>query len=213
MATAQSPAVAVRMAEHFASAAAMRDALMRGDLERLRASAATLSDRDLSANVSDAWKPHLEAMRVAAKGARDAASLEAGAQALTEVAQACAVCHEKLGTPKLAVGDPPPGGSGALPPMIRHAWAADRLWEGLAIPSQEAWAKGAEVFTEAPLEPAAVAGPKSVSPEVGELAKRAHAYGMQARAATDRKARAKVLADVYATCVGCHTQLGVGKAK
>ncbi len=197
------------MGEHFASSAKMRSALIAGDLEAFRAAAATLSDKELSENLSDAWKSNLDAMRAAAKRARDAKTIDAGAAALADVGAACAACHEKLGSPKLAVGEPPAPGSGAKPHMARHHWATDRLWDGLVGPSQEAWTKGAEVFTDAPLAPEAIAGQKSVPPEVVELAKRAHALGEKAHAAADTNARKKAFADVYATCVGCHGKLGV----
>ncbi|CAN5807508.1 hypothetical protein BH11MYX4_BH11MYX4_00980 [soil metagenome] len=207
--SAQTPTVAAKMAEHFTSSAALRDSLIKGDLGAFRAAAATLSDKELSANVSDTWKPHLEGMRMAAKRARDAKTIDTGAQALADVGRACAGCHEKLGGPKLTVGAPPAPGSGAKPHMARHHWAAARMWEGLMAPSQEAWTKGTEVFTDAPLQEEAIAGAKSVPPEVGELAKRAHAFGQQAHSAKDAPARAKAVADVYGTCVGCHAKLSV----
>ena len=197
------------MADHFTSSIAMRDSLIKGDLGAFRSSAATLSDKELSANLSDTWKPYLEDMRTAAKRARDAKTIDTGAQALADVGRACATCHKKLGGPKLTVGEPPAPGSGAKPHMARHHWAAARLWDGLMAPSLEAWTKGAEVFMDAPLEPEAVAGPRSVSPEVNELAKRAHAFGQEAHSAKNTTERAKAVADVYATCVGCHAKLGV----
>lgn len=197
------------MTEHFTSSVALQDALVKGDLEAFRAAAATLSDKELSANLSDTWKPHLEDMRKAAKRARDAKTIDAGAQALADVGRACAGCHEKLGGPKLVVGEAPAAGSGAKPHMARHHWAAARMWEGLMAPSQEAWTKGAEVFADAPLTLDAVAGPKSVSPEIEELAKRAHAFGQAAHTAKEPSARAKAVAEVYGTCVGCHKKLAV----
>jgi hypothetical protein len=209
VASAQTPTVEAKMAEHFAAAATLRDSLIKGDLEGFHAAAATISDKELSANLSDTWKPYLEAMRTAAKRARDAKTIGAGATALAEVGRACATCHEKLGSPKLAIGEPPAAGSGTKPHMARHEWAAARMWEGLMAPSQDAWTKGAEVFTDAPLHEEAIAGARSVSPEIGELAKRAHAFGQEAHTARDQAARAKAVAEIYGTCVGCHTKLGV----
>lgn len=196
------------MAEHFTASAKMRSALVAGDLDGFRAAAGTL-DKELSANLSDAWRPHLEAMRTASREARGAKTLDAAATALGDVGAACATCHEKLGPPKMAVGAPPAPASGAKPHMDRHHWAADRLWDGLVGPSREAWNKGAEVLADAPLAPAAIAGQRSVPPEVFDLAKRTHALAGKAQAATDTKARAKAVSELYATCVGCHGKLGV----
>jgi hypothetical protein len=141
------------MVEHFGSSASMRRALVSGDLQAFRAAAATLSDKELSANLSDTWKPHLEEMRGAAERARDAKAIEGAARAFAGVGAACAGCHAQLGGPKLAVGAPPAEASGAKPHMARHSWGAARLWEGLMAPSQEAWTKGAEVFTDARSRP------------------------------------------------------------
>jgi len=208
-ASAQTPTVSARMADHFASSVALRESLIKGDLDGFRAAAATLSDKELSANLSDTWKPHLEGMRTAAKRARDAKTIDAGAQSFADVGRACAGCHEKLGGPKVTVGDPPAPGSGAKPHMARHHWAAARMWEGLMGPSQGAWTTGTEVFTDAPLQEEAIAGARSVPPEVNELAKRAHAFGQKAHDAKDSISRAKAVADVYGTCVGCHAKLSV----
>lgn len=205
----QTPTVHAKMGEHFGSSTTMRRALVAGDLQAFRAAAATLSDKELSANLSDTWKPHLEEMRGAAKRARDAKTTEGAARAFADVGAACAGCHAQLGGPKLAVGAPPAEASGAKPHMARHSWGAARLWEGLMAPSQEAWTKGAEIFTDAPLVPEAVAGARSVPPELDELAKRAHHLGAQAHAAKDTAARTKAVAGVYATCAGCHSKLSV----
>lgn len=196
------------MAEHFAASARMRSALVAGDLDGFRSSADTL-DKELSANLNETWKQHLDAMRSAARTARDAKTIDAAAVALGDVGAACAACHEKLGPPKMSVGAPPAPASGAKPHMDRHHWAADRLWDGLVGPSREAWSKGAEVLADAPLAPAAIAGQKSVPPEVLDLAKRTHALASRARTANDDRARAKSVAEVYETCAGCHGKLGV----
>ena len=150
-------------------------------------------------------------MRTAARRARDAKSFESGAHALTDVAQACATCHEKLGVPDVELDVSPADQARTASGMFRHAWAADRLWDGLAIPSEVAWTTGAAVFANAPLEPAEIGGSKRLAAEVGELADQAHGYGTQATVATDTQARAKVLSDVFATCIACHAKLQVGK--
>lgn len=205
----QTPTVAARMAEHFTSSAAMRSSLVKGDLAAFHAAAANLADKELSANLSDTWKPHLDAMRAAARRAKEAKSTETGARALADVGRACAGCHSKLGGPKLEVGSPPAPASGAKPHMARHDWAADRMWEGLMAPSQESWSRGAAIFAEAPLGLLALTGPKSVSADVDELARHAHVIGQQARAATDTDARTRAVGDLYATCAGCHAKLSV----
>lgn len=206
------PSVDAKRAEHFGAATAMRAALVRDDLAGFRASASRLGDRDLSsARRNETWRPHLPAMRVAAQGARDARSLKSGAKALTDVARACASCHETLGVPDAELDALPTESLRPASSMLRHAWAAERLWDGLSLPSEVAWATGADVFAKAPLEPAEIGGPRHLARDIGKVADRAHAYGTQGATATDAPARAKVLSDAFETCIECHAKLQIGK--
>ena len=198
-----------RVPPHFGSSVGMRKAIVKGDLEAFRESAAKMADTEASAPVADSWKPHVESMRAAAKRARDAKTMGAATVALGDVGVACANCHEKLGGPKVALTEPVAAGSGDKARLAHHHWAAAELWEGLMAPSQDAWMKGADVLTEAPLTPDVADGGKPIAPEVAELAKRAHAFGQKAHLAKDAATRTKAVADLYGTCVECHKKTNV----
>src|SRR5690606_8853311 len=123
-----------------------------------------LAEHELGDNLKEEWRSHAEAMKQAAKTLRDAATLDAAARGMGELGQACAECHQALGRPKLGVGAPPEEGSGTQPHMLRHQWAADRLWEGLMAPIDELWLAGSEAMADAPLEKEQL-GPDESLPE------------------------------------------------
>jgi cytochrome c553 len=86
--------------------------------------------------------------------------------------------------------------------MDRHAWAADRMWEGLIAPSDAAWHEGvselATVPSKAPKEQPALA------PEFVRELREVRALGAEARRAHDASGRAALYARVLTTCAGCH---------
>jgi cytochrome c556 len=196
------------MKDHFDRAQEMKRALIAGKVDQYAKGAVWMAEHQLSADLPVTWKAHVEGMQDAAREARDAKDLKAAAAAFGAMGRACAVCHEQLGGPKITLGTPPAEGSGAALHMQRHQWAADRMWEGLMAPSDEAWVKGAEVMADAPLVPEAVSGMKSVPPETKALATAAHATAHRART-TAAKDRGKAYADMIATCAGCHDKLGI----
>jgi cytochrome c2 len=214
---AESPSVPKHMAEHFTRGAKMRDAVVAGDLAALKKDAQWMAEHELTGELPATWKPKVMEMQDAAKRALDATNIEGAAAAVAAVAAACGSCHTALGGPKVAVGEPPAGGSGAAPHMQRHQWAAARLWDGLSGPSADAWVKGAEAMADAPLTPEALAGQQSVPKEVDTLAKDAHAIAENARGLKDPAASGPVVSErvtaygkLLQTCASCHQMLKQG---
>lgn len=214
---AESPSVPKRMAEHFTRGAKMRDAVIAGDLAALKKDAQWMAEKELTGEMPDTWKPKMTDMQDAAKRALDATKIEEAAVAVAAMAAACGSCHSTLGGPKITVGEPPAGGSGAATHMQRHQWAAARLWDGLSVPSADAWVKGAEAMADAPLTPEAAAGPQSVPKEIDALAKDVHAIAEKARGLKDPAASGPVVSDRAAaygkflqTCASCHQALKQG---
>lgn len=203
---AQTPAVHVHMAEHYAQAERMKRSLLRGDLAEYRQAASWLAEHELSGEAPDTWREPARAMQDAARSGRDGQGLEDAALALGRVGQACAACHSQLGKPQLTPGEPPAEGSGAQQHMARHQWASDRLWDGLIAPSDALWIRGAELMADAPLEPAAIAPAQSVAPQVGELAARVHDQANAARLLPPAE-RGLAYARLVQSCSACHGAL------
>jgi cytochrome c553 len=197
------------MAQHFASSMALLGTTVIGNPAAFHEAATFLEDREIPANASEAWNLKLEPMRAAAAHATSAKSLEDAARSIGELGAACASCHRALGGPHVDTRRPPPRGSSAKVEAARHAWAAELMWEGLSAPSDEAWTTGARALEQARLEPEVIASAASVDLDVTALSRRAHESGKKGRSAKDDAARAKAVAEAYATCAHCHRRLGV----
>jgi len=208
VAAPSTPAIPALMTEHYGKTVEMKAAVIRGDLAAFKQAAQALAEHPIEGTLAADWKTHLERMRDAAVVGRDATEIQTAADALAATGRTCAGCHAQLGKPKLELGAPPAEGSGASFHMARHQWAADRMWEGLMAPSDDAWVKGCEVMADAPLHQEAMTGPKSVSARVTELAAQAHTLANRARTAPVQD-RGTHYSAFLATCTACHTELGV----
>jgi cytochrome c556 len=189
------------MAEHFIQVAVLRDAVVAGDYDATRAPARWLAEHGAPANVPDEWIEQVTNLKVVASGARDATDLAGVSAAVGELGHACASCHERLGA-KVELVTPPeaPVSGDVANHMQRHQWAADRMWDGLFAPSDDAWKRGAAAFYDAPLHRADL---DDGHPRMS-LAKRAHLIGKLAMTETDPLGRARAYGELVATCAGCH---------
>ncbi|MDP2956082.1 MAG: hypothetical protein Q8N53_06655, partial [Longimicrobiales bacterium] len=91
--------------------------------------------------------------------------------------------------PHTQVGEAPTAGTPAATHTQRSRWALDRLWEGLAGPSDAAWAAGSEVLMDTPM-PQPSSGVDAA--QAAQLAKRVQELGgdgRQARTAEERESR------------------------
>ena len=199
-----------RMRDHDLHGAAMRNAVARADLEAARREATTLAELRLAGGIEPPWRRQLDAMNAAAARVAAAKDVPEMSRNVAAVARTCGDCHATLGGPVLPVGEPPEPGSGVAARMMRHQWAAARLWDGLVAPSQEAWRAGARVLADAPLEPETLTPGKSPAPAIGTLARSVHDLGQKAKVVTSGVDRAAVYGELLATCSACHLRLGGG---
>jgi hypothetical protein len=197
------PTLKGRMREHDLHAGAARDAVARADLATASREARVLADMRLE-GAEPTWRDKLEAMSRAAARVADAKSVGDAARALGALTRTCGDCHATLGRPPPAVGEPPRDTDTAAARMQRHSWAAQRLWDGLVGPSEDAWRAGARVLADAPL------ALPDAGPSVGTLAASMHDLGRKAGTAATDAARADVYGDVIGACSGCHGLHGGG---
>jgi cytochrome c553 len=194
-----------RMHEHFTLAVAARDALTQADVEGARGHLTALAELPPTASYPATWQPQLVPFQTAARAAAAATDLDALALAVADVGLACAGCHQAVGA-EIAFDETggPPTSDDPASHMLRHQWAADRMWEGLMAPADERYLAGAGALAEAPLEPTEVAEGLTVGPEVTALAARVHDLGRQASVATGAAVRARHYGEFLATCASCH---------
>lgn len=204
------PTVAEHMKDHFTQAIRARDAIIRGDLAAMKEPATWLAEHKIAETLPGTWTPHVGDMQNAARLALQANDLAAAADAVAAMGAACGSCHKALGASVDFSGKSPEGEeSSVLAQMLRHRWAAERMWEGLIGPSDVAWNAGVAALQEAPLHPEMLADKKSPPQKVMDLATRVHAVGQQGKTASGSDARAKLYGEYVANCDACHAELGV----
>lgn len=187
------------MSSHFDQAAQIRHAIVRGDLDAVDRPAGWLAGHERPAAMPASADPYLRDMRHLAERARDATELVVAAEALSRMGRTCASCHGAHdGGPSFGPVEMP-----ASPTMVRHAWAVDRMWEGLIGPAEARWAAGIDALaTGIDLQPGA-------GPDSRELARKAAEMASSAREARDWGTRTELYGRLLSTCAACHAAEGV----
>jgi cytochrome c553 len=204
------PTLKARMRDHDVHGAALRDAIERADLDTAHREAEMLAALRLGGGIEPTWRQKLDAMNAAAARVARANDLNAASRALAELTLTCGDCHTTLGGPKVVIGEPPSEDGGVVARMQRHQWAASRLWDGLVVPSDDAWMAGARVLADAPLEPELMTPGKTPVREIGSLAASVHELARNARAAQRAQERGEVYGELIATCADCHERVSGG---
>ena len=194
-----------QMAQHFQDAVQIKDAVIAGDLAGVGPAARRLRERTDPMPAS--WRPFMTAKDELATRAVSARSLRAAARAAGGLANSCGECHEALGAgPRFesSTAPPDPAAHDAPRHMLRHQWAADRMWEALVSRDDDAWTAGAAALVDAPRLRADLTAHGELSDDVLELNAQVHALGDRARTTTDWPARAELYGEFLATCAACH---------
>jgi cytochrome c553 len=198
------------MKDHAILGVTMRDAVTRGDLEAARRAANALAELPIESGLSSSRRGRLDAMILAAQHARAAQDMRDAARSLSALAETCGACHTAFGGPRTVSTAAPTDEPDLKTHMLRHQWGAARLWEGLAVPSDEAWKSGAQVLSDAPFPAERLTPGKSPVPAIGKLTKSVHDLGRKAVTLEDSSARVELYGELMATCASCHQWLGGG---
>lgn len=202
---------------HFGDLEHVQQLLLEGNLAQAKEFAFLITMPETDPRLG-AWTEQLRAVSEAARELRQAPDVNEAFRREVHVAAACARCHVDAGRPQIFLAPPlAPLDDGTMAGrMRRHAWATQRLWEGVIAPSNDRWAAGLEVLASTPL----VSSPSNLpsNPPSNDLAK-----VLQDRARTELARipavsidqRATAYGELLVTCAGCHTalniQTGVGK--
>jgi mono/diheme cytochrome c family protein len=197
-----------RMREHFSKGAAMRDAVIRADLEGVRAPATWLAEHTQD-DLPESAQPNILEMRRLAAEVAAAKDLPQAARSVARLAAACGACHTAIQvTPTLMAAMPRREDETLAGHMRKHHRAADLLYRGLVVPSEHSWTSGATALAGDPAELELRRGP-TANPEIEALAKRLHGLAREAGKAGDPKARADIYGRMLETCSDCHTRQNV----
>lgn len=195
-----------RLWAHYARGNELVTAVIDGDLARARNAGRELAAEAASETQSagdSAYAPHvlLHARQVA-----EAADIPAAAAAAGELAQSCGGCHQARGLiPRYTAAPVPTEGRNAIQTQMRlHLWAADRMWDGLVLPSDSAWAWGARTMGLEPLYQFDVGLRTGNLEQAQQMAQRVFELGGRARRASDPAARAGIYGEFLAACASCH---------
>ncbi len=197
-------AATVHMSSHFIDVLDVHQALIRGALPEAQAAAAHLEHERPDVMLAE-WAPYLLGTAGAAQRVRQAKTLAEAGPAAAALARSCGDCHSALGVklrPTVPLGAPPTGADGAAM-MRRHAWAFNRLWEGLVFPSDASWERGAAAFADLP--PCEdTPSPEQDLSAISKAREDSRAFEADARAATNADARVEVYGRMLGTCAACH---------
>lgn len=199
--------VAKHMHDHNEAMVAIQQAIIAGSLDGTRESATWLLQHEEPAGLPAAGEAFVAAVREAANGVLEADSLEAAAEAASNMGLACGNCHLASGvTVEFDDVAQPSDKEKEKPHMQRHQWAADRMWEGLIGPSKMAWSRGANLLFESPIKPDVVAKHGGGEEAVG-MSRRIHALAANATAVSTPEEQAEIYAEFIANCGACHNEL------
>jgi cytochrome c553 len=198
-----------QMEHHFSQVSLVHEAVIRGDPRAAREPATLLAGAEAPRDVAVATAPYIAAMRLAAKRAADAQDLTSVAAATAAMLLSCGDCHRAAGTMPVPVTPKRPDVGGLVGHMLEHQRAADEMLEGLFIPSEAQWLRGATRFVAAPLQQQSLPRDQKLTPEIRKAEERVHQLADRAIKATAWKDRGDIYAQMLTTCASCHSLHGV----
>ncbi len=194
------------MQAHFQDALLIRKAVIEGTPERASEPAQVFVDLGDLGSLPHGWQGFVERMQDAARRITNSTSSAQTAAATADLGVSCGMCHEEHGGPKPSNEPQPVTGTSLTSRMQRHVWATERLWEGLYVPSGDAWNAGAKALGTEPF-------PKELLKSGGvHLRSAASDFGKLAAKALTRKTvdeRAALYAEMLVTCGACHQAVNV----
>ncbi len=195
------------MLQTFWMAVDARDAVIDGDLERAKTAARALVDTDYGDAFPEDWRHWVAQMQQHADDVVLAGNLDQAAQAIGALGLTCGNYHfQHAAGPTGVRAEPEPWQD---PPdelvarMQRHQLAAEHLWAGLIVPSEEAWRNGTITLSRAPIAAPETEG-EPVDPRTAERVSQIRALGQRARTAGSHRERGEIYGELIATCAHCH---------
>ena len=120
------------MQEHFDDVAAIRDAVVFGELATVAERAEVLAaDVDPKAYPMT-WRPHVLRLQAENDRLRSAATITVAAASAARLAASCGGCHATTAAkPDFGAAMEPSNEDTLTARMERHRWAVERMWEGI----------------------------------------------------------------------------------
>jgi cytochrome c553 len=192
------------MHEHLGRVTTIQEAVIRGDLEAVAEPSAWLSKHE-APPLPAGTEPMGMDMRKIAEMAGGAKDIGTAATAAAQLVAACGACHHAA---KAAVKWPeqvkPVEGPGIAAHMLEHQWAIDLMYQGLAMPSDDAWQKGIAALKASPMAAKELPRDEKLTKEIVAFEKKVHELAGKAEKATDIGSKVAVYGEALAGCASCH---------
>jgi cytochrome c553 len=189
-----------RMHQRFDASRRMQQAIALGRLERAH-DEAKLVDFLEEPDALPEWREYIDRVRASARSVVATKNLGDAARATGRLGRECARCHE-AGKTRIVFAklSPPPEDPRLAPQMASHAWAAERMWEGLIGPDDARWQLGARRLAAAKVGITAEDGSLGIADDVSRM----HLFARRALVPQSQTDRAQLYGELLATCAHCH---------
>ena len=208
--TAPSP-TRLLMREHFQKATEARLALISDDIEGARAAMAWLANNDPSqGELPASLRPHLDGMREKARAFATARTFTEAGDAFAVTLTQCGECHAAADRGPTFAEVPAPQGNELRDRMHKHAWAAERMWEGLVLRDQPRYDAAASSLADVVVRVDELPPHEGEPARIQAIADNVRSLAATGLHATDWPGRAQAYGRFLATCATCHRIMGVG---
>ncbi len=189
---------------HFAFLTAAKDTLLFSDVKATHESLLWLAV-DEENETKEEWKPFSSKLKTIAKKAATSTNITELTTAISRSAQICGDCHKALSvTPEIAVKEPKNRGLGFKDHMAGHRWALDKMWAGLATPSDAYWVEGAGLLAKTPTHLRSLSTYGSDADKAMQWATTVHSIAAEAATETDTAKRVELFGTFLKACALCH---------
>jgi mono/diheme cytochrome c family protein len=193
------------MDDHFARVREIEEAAIRGDLEAMKAPALAIAQLPATPGLPAGTDTYVADMKRSAGAVAAAMTVANAATATAAMVATCGTCHTgSRATPSFPDVVAPVMIPGTQSHMLMHQFAVDLMYQGLAIPSDDQWRKGAEAMKASPLADRDLQKDAKLTKEVLASEARVHEIADRAIKAADQGARIAIYGEVIGGCASCH---------
>ena len=144
--------VAKHMHEHLARVTSMQEAVIRGDVEAAVEPARWIADHQETPGLPAGTETVVADMKKSAAVVAEAKDLKNAATATAMTISYCGSCHAAAKVTPVMAEMAKPSAEGPLAAhMLEHQRAADLMYQGLVIPSEDRWQQGLAAMRVSPL--------------------------------------------------------------
>ena len=200
--------------QHFAFLTAAKDSLLFSDIKGAGESLSWVANPDEETRHPEAWKTLVAGQKSIAAEAEGSESVLVLSTTVAKLGRTCGECHQALDvTPNVAVKEPKHRGLDFKDHMAGHKWALDKMWAGLATPSDQSWVEGAKLLADAPTHLRSLSDYGDDADKAMDLAMQVHGLAADATTETDLDARVEIFGTFLAACAYCHELPGSAPKK